>query len=753
MPKITAWLSRTDACALALMRDVVVETGSPELSKALARLPAFQRLVRRACIKTEADELDHVLVDVTPGMLAALRAMGFCGMEDGEGRPVCVSNQWPFWAPRLPKAVRKTLKELPGAWSPTWSRITGTAPVAERHSEVEMLGHKVMRQTSILQTGDATRTSEIRDAKKFLAELRQRLHDIVRAVQLVNNGRADAAQISRSLNELYIFLQSELVAWLQLSSSTAKFRERFQCPSAPSKSTVPPQSICYMACHENAALFALRLTETAANSALLPLNNNANLNNIVHKLTEYKPARLFGLGPSGSSNAPVNVFKHLKLRWTFNRSSTRFRYGITREHTTQFGEEGLDYTTLGLTPAGVIAVAEGGYAIEDRLSLDARKMSHIGAVEAKEPVLLPDVAKDLGAPMATRGVAWGKLEHFYELQREELAHQHQDHAMARVFNQVDLNSDKLDLGGQCQKWENANAQSIIDVRAEISMYLKPHDAAAAAAGHVVPTYMTSKDSSFANIFFQTKQPLLRYLMELLPKAEALCRREVMLPPPNDVRRDVILRLQMPDLHNETPDKLDAFFKSAPVKWVELDLDEPGASNLVRYMICTSKVPACRAAFIKVSYVNARTGAVLFTRQIMVDLLLEPARKAAAALMQSNGRDGHVNGQAGTAPEHSWVQRNRKNRSVNAQGPGLQEHPTHSKIYACYRDVGDIIKNLKDDSKQQTLRACSRASIARFKTCSSMSAGEGPNDCDANHIQGIAECIRTAAPDHRLNCGV
>lgn len=156
---VEVWLSFEDACALAQLRGLARaarsvapaadEATQRQVLRQLARLRPVRAAVRAACAQLPATtRAQHVQLGITPGMLRALRLLGYCTTRDDEGRLVCsgwrfgigqrVQGGGPSFFPGLAKAASDVFaagQALPrstkrGAFLSAISGWRGSAPSA-----------------------------------------------------------------------------------------------------------------------------------------------------------------------------------------------------------------------------------------------------------------------------------------------------------------------------------------------------------------------------------------------------------------------------------------------------------------------------------------------------------------------------------------------------------------------------------------------------------------------------------------------
>jgi len=577
MTTTRAWISAQDVCALALVRDLrgaLARRGGRLDGAALeaaAHLPAFQALLRERCL--DADARDHVLLDLEPGMLAALRALGFCGAEH-EGVPVCIAfPSWknPFTGVRPVKAPLRDLKATPG-----FLGRFRRQPLA-----AQALDEAVRDQLSLLQFGPPKKGRPRRPATFVHAKNAESVRNLLVQILIyveryVRKKDARAlADVMSLLERLRQLFDAEVASWLLQSTDAeaaafrlAKDKGTRGKPVPFELSAVPKDSPLRKSTELTAALFAARLEEFVAGAVLSAVNGfpNQAKDQFVKDAQSLAPQgtpphtwRLFWFldvqrntyrlavvetfpGPQQRS-VHIEIYSLQKLAAVPEGplKITPFQYVATLHLPTE-------QLRVGLNPSGV-SPGPKGEDIEDLLTLQTRAMSPLG-----EDYLHQGFR---AIPEREREAALAQLSHRAAPSPEA------------TFGIETLSRAELARTAVCQRADHLSKQDQDRILLEMARHLRP------------PPRLDRSD--FDANFTRLEPDLSSKIDEAVRKARIKLRERGVA----SVRREVKLEIE------------------AEGQKYAIDLDTPDAANLVRYLLCKNVLPLqCRVANLDVLYYDA-----------------------------------------------------------------------------------------------------------------------------------------------------
>jgi len=621
------WVSRADACALCMLRREMMHGADPSE----AWLEDFRRRVRQSCVRDGSWTRDHVLVRVSPGILAALRALGACEFSDAAGRPVCLFRTLgrqvaggfgaveaarrgfaKFTGTAAPQGGLQQLRASPGFWQ---RAIGDAAPVA-----AEQLRSGVLRQLALLQFGEGGREAWLgAETSKLSAEVFLKLE---RQTSYVVRGRAASHQVVfgeanpvRRLVQLWKDLQEryEVVVqhWLLYGpdAEARAFRQRVQCADVISAATVPRGNRCAQAVEDNARLFAHRLSEYTANALLPPLNglDPHEKNNEVRDLHS-ECARLLPDAVAWKifwlRNEHTGAFR---LAQVFLESQNRTvpldlqsAYLASTSKTTQSQEwtiftaderkqeEGAgERLVLGLTSADLPALTEDGRRLDDFLTLSIRRLSNVGGllIENLAHSAVGFTANRLGSLQSERPVSNASLdlEHAAVLRSISLGTSARLRD-AEFQNLHPLTKDALAKTRTCKESEKLTAEDKRQLREE-------------ANRGIVGLPDMFRTGDFPSLF---EKPII-----VKSRPRGLAQGPVQAPA-QDLAKEleallVSLSQEAGKLGAHAPLRRSVRLEMRGDKDAEralsytLDLDDPYAANLVRYLLCQNLVPRSQSA--------------------------------------------------------------------------------------------------------------------------------------------------------------
>jgi len=590
MTTVRAWISAQDVCALALVRDLRAALRGRldgETLQAAAQLPAFQALLRERCL--DADARDHVLLDLEPGMLAALRVLGFCGAEH-EGVPVCIRTpvNWNLAQarPRLWKnpftGVRTTvegglaqLKTTPGFLA----RLGGRAPAA-----AGALDAAVREQLSLLQFGPPGQGRRPRPAsfvhetnsRSLSAQLTQILLSVEKYVSS-NNSIKDVLGGLEYLRRLFV---AEVESWLLQSQEAAGFRNA-KDPGTRGNAVplevgaLPKDSILRRATEQTAELFAERLEEFVACAALAAVNGlqdgrKDKFVGEVRALTEKSPAknwRLFWFRNLNTGSYRLAIVEVFEGKARSRHEDIYSLYHLSKASPDELKNAPFEYVdanlkmpgeqlVVGLSPSGLTRGPKGE-DIEEYLTLQTRTMSHLGDYLHKGVASAGDRERDAAPSGLSRRAAPGPED---------------------LFGIKKLSHEELKKTAVCKRAEHLTPEDQERIMLEMTRHIQPSPPI--RRRNFMSNFETIEDKDLATVI---EGAVERAKAALKQRGAVSARREiklVMSPSP----------LKFTEIMKKRKEKLQT---SPAFPAHSLDLDTPDAANLVRFLLCQNCLPCVK----------------------------------------------------------------------------------------------------------------------------------------------------------------
>ena len=624
------WVSRADACALCMLRRETLHGVGP----GAAWLPEFRRRVRQACLRGGSWTRDHVLVRASPGILAALRALGACETNDAAGRPICLFRNLgrqvaggfgaveaaqrgfaKFTGTGSPQGGLQELRAAPGFLQRTFG---DAAPVA-----AQQLRAGVLRQLALLQFGEGGSEAWLGSEASTLDE--QVFQKLERQTGYVVRGRAASHQVVfgeadpvRRLVQLWKDLQGSyervVQHWLLYGrdADARAFRQRMQCAEVITAATVPRGNMCAQAVESNARLFAHRLSEYTANSLLPSLNGlsadekDDEIRELRRECEQQLPDALawkifwlrnehtgaFRLAqvelPTSSAPAPPLRSTPKSAEVPLDLQSACVAIGgckIFQAAERKREEAAGERLVFGLTSPDLPALTEDGRRLDDFLTLSTRRLSNVGGLtdENLAHSAVGFTQGRLGSSNSARFVSNAALD----IEHAAVLHSISVGTSARLrdaeFQKLHpLTKDTLAATRTCKESEGLTKEDEQQLRVEANRGILglPPELRAGTFKQLFEKPTLANPNATEQDLAQTLEKTLAKLYQEARKSGARTH----------LRRAVWLEMRGDTLKG---------IERAP--FYTLALDDPHTANLVRYLLCRNLVPRSRSAVIRATY--------------------------------------------------------------------------------------------------------------------------------------------------------
>jgi hypothetical protein len=438
----------------------------------------------------------------------------------------------------------------------------GSSETAER------LHWDVLRQLALLQWGPPPSPkarwwpSLDRDLDVRLLETLKRLERRTARLAASPDDAASTDAIDRlveQLGALAKLCEAAVQAWLldgrDAVARAFRAQEGVNCSDARGGAAIARGTPCYSAIERNAHLFAWRLAEFAAN-ALLPAVSST----LEPRTKNAVLGRLLGY-----AQETLKVDPPWKLLWLRERGSNTYRLappGETFENASKYDAKGEELV-LGLTPPGVRAAlwdGRGRRALDDYLTLQTRALSNVGG----------RTEEALGVTTATLAAEHAAVSRTLSGSQPEALRQREFALLA-----APLTGDKLQATETCQKASELTPEDERRLRLEIYRCIKGLSATLGPQAGRTPLA--------ENFFRKTGNDLAETLETTLKELFTQAQEKVS----SQARGRGLTRRVRLDLEGEG----------------QLDLDDPHAGNLVRYMLCKSAVPNASQVSLVAEYLD------------------------------------------------------------------------------------------------------------------------------------------------------
>ena len=507
----------------------------------------------------------------------------------------------------------------------------------------------LLKHLSILQNGSINGEvsfgdPSIKDSHVFFEKrLRDHIFFLTKSVMKLRviddekGVRNTATDIVDTLKKVFDMFRSSLHIWFTKGIHNKKYQEQHNCSDSTEHAK---NSSCYRQSEAHAVLFSYRLVEVLINAAIVPINGANNIKEKIEALN-FAAERYFA------------AMCDMRLLWIFNSNSRKFRLlrngKMNDFHSPPQDLLKFDEIVIGLetaNAAGGGAITEDGSKIEEKLTEEVRKMSHIGegidysqAVLHKQLATVFNIQSDISNTQAENQYNAQNVSLKYVPLDVRHASDFHESLKTKMHDKVNVTSQLLSIKS-CEGFRRdaIHVRDLSILKQELHKCLLPQK----QDGNLLPSYLNRGRfvDAFIAVIFKLKDEvthsveyydLASSLNIILNKAESKITEIKNLPAPEKIERGVNLVLTIPKsfvLQNEDcRSKYSLLDKRCDSNVFSIDLDSPRSYNITMYMLCISKIPLCTEAMIEVVYKEIDTSAQIYKVSSLLEIDQKQQKKA------------------------------------------------------------------------------------------------------------------------------